>query len=237
MLLAPLYKLLHKDTPWKWTAECEETFQKCKNILTSDAVLVHYDDKLPLKVSCDASPVGLGVVLSHVIDGDERPIAYASRTLSKAERNYSQIEKEAAAIIFGIKKFQQYLFGRKFTLVTDHQPLTSIFAPNKAVPAIAAARLQRWAVLLSSFNYSIEYKKGSDHCNADALSRAPVESEVETSEIFKISYYEDLQVTNIEIAKAIGNDAVLGPALKYVQNGWPKKIGNEALKLYFNHQD
>ena len=87
-------------------------------------------------------------------DGVERPVAFASRS-SSSEHNYSQIDKEALALVYGVKKFQAYLYGRKFTLVTDHKPLTSIFGPQKGVPAVAAARLQKWSLLLSAYNYDI----------------------------------------------------------------------------------
>ena len=90
-------------------------------------------------------------------DGTERPIVYGSRTLTKAEKNYAQIEKEAAAIIFGIKKFHPYIYGRKFTLITDHKPLTTIFSPKSSLPALAAARLQKWAIILSAFQYEVEF--------------------------------------------------------------------------------
>ena len=148
--LASLYKLLEKNTAWQWTEQCTSAFQESKLLLTSDAVLAHYDTKKQLKLACDASQYGLGAVLSHVSDGEERPIAFASRTLSKAERNYGQVEKEALALIFGFKKFHKYVYGRPFTMVTDHKPLLSILNAKAAVPSVAAARMQRWAMFSGS---------------------------------------------------------------------------------------
>ena len=137
-VLSPLNKLLQHERKWKWTKECEEAFTKLKELITSDMVLTHYDPELPLRLACDASPVGIGAVLSHIMDdGTERPIAYASRTLNKAERNCSQIDKEALALVWGVKKFHLYLFGKHFTLVNDHEPLTSIFSPRKGVLSTA----------------------------------------------------------------------------------------------------
>ena len=102
-------------------------------------------------------------------DGAERPIAFASRSLSKSEKNYSQIDKEALGLIYGVHKFHSYIYGRKFTLITDHKPLTTILGPKKGIPAVAAARLQRWAVQLGAYNYDIEFRSTDNHGNADAL--------------------------------------------------------------------
>ena len=109
-------------------------------------------------------------------DGSEKPVAYASRTLSKSEKNYAHIEKEALAIIFGIKKFHRYIYGRKFTLITDHKPLTTILSPKASLPALAAARIQRWAIILSAYCYEIEFRSTQEHSNADGLSRLPLET-------------------------------------------------------------
>ena len=115
--ISPLYALLKKNSRWQWSKECSQA---------------------------DASSYGVGAVLTQVSEkGTERPIAFASRTLSDAEQNYAQIEKEALAIIFGVKRFHVYLYGRKFLLLTDHKPLTTIFGPKTGLPVVAASRLQR----------------------------------------------------------------------------------------------
>ena len=107
------------------------------------AVLVHYSTQLPIKLDCDASAYGVGAVISHVMpDSSEHPIVYGSRSLLTSEQNYSQLEKEALAIIFGIKKFHKFLYGRPFMLVTDHKPLVTILGPRSPVPTLATVRLQ-----------------------------------------------------------------------------------------------
>ena len=177
-LVQQLNNLLRKDVPWEWTDVCQGAFDDLKKRLASSEVLVHYNTELPLKLDCDASSYRVGAVLAHVFpDKTERPIAYASRTLSKAERGYSQLEKEALSLIFGVKKFHQFLYGRRFTLVTDHNPLTTILSPKKGLPTLAAARLQRWAIHLSAYQYDIKYRSTHEHCNADGFSRLPLQSE------------------------------------------------------------
>ena len=172
--LAPLYKLL-QDVPWEWTPEQDKAFSESKTLLASSSLLVHYDPKLPLTLACDASAYGIGAVLAHRMpDGSEKPIGYASRTLNKAEKNYSQLEKEGLSLVFGIKKFYPYVFGRSFELVTDHKPLLGLLGEARSTSPQASARIRRWSVYLSMFEYNLKFRKTDAHANADALSRLPL---------------------------------------------------------------
>lgn len=174
--LQPLNALLKRDSKFCWTRHCEESFLKIKSQISSDNFLVHFNQELPLLVATDASPYGFGACLSHRYpDGTERPISFASRSLTNAEKNYSQIDKEATAIYWGMKKYFQFIYGRKFTLITDNKPLTTIFNPGKNLPALSATRMLHYALYLSGFDYNIEYKRTEDHSNVDFLSRFPVE--------------------------------------------------------------
>ncbi|UYV68121.1 hypothetical protein LAZ67_5003112, partial [Cordylochernes scorpioides] len=181
-ILAPFYHLLKKNSKWNWTSEHRILFAKCKALLTNESVLAHYDATRELVLACDASSYGLGVVLSHRNDRkEETPIAFASRTLTEAERRYSQLEKEALSIIFGCEKFRQYLLGREFVLITDNRPLMHIFSPQKPIPICAASRIKRWSLKLSAFKYTVEFRKTDDNGNADALSRLPLVSKTTES--------------------------------------------------------
>ena len=174
-LLAPLHSLLRKNSRWNWSTEHSEAFMQVQNLLQSSSLLVHYDNKKPLLLACDASPYGIGAVLSHRMDdGNERPVTFISRTLAPAEKNYSQLEKEALAIVYAVRRLHHYLYGRHFTIYSDHQPLKYIFNENKPIPVTSSARVQRWALTLSAYDYSIQYKPGTQMSNADALSRLPL---------------------------------------------------------------
>ena len=159
-----LYQLLQKNATWAWGPPQEKAFIEAKKHLTSSALQVHYDPDKELILLCDASPYGVGAVLSHKMEDDsEKPIAFASRSLAPAKKKYAQLDKEALAIIFGVKKFHQYLSGRRFTIYSDHKHLQHLFSEQKPVPSMPSARIQQWALILSAYDYVISYKPGENH--------------------------------------------------------------------------
>ena len=196
-------------------------------------MLTHYDPGVPLKLAGDASSDGLGAVLSHVFpQGTEKPVAFASRPLSNAKKNYAQIDKEALAIVWAVRKFRNYIFGRRFTIATDHEPLTSILHPQKGVPVMTAAR---YALLLSAHNYTIVYRNTKKHANADSLSRLPLAVEAETDDDYADCFYcepfEKLPVTASTISKESRKNKILSRVFASVLNGnWI--IDNELKHFY-----
>eukprot|EP00731_Ephydatia_muelleri_P004078 Em0002g254a len=233
-LLNPLNELLRKDVQWKWTDQREQAFKQAKQCLTSPNVLVHYDPTLPIKLAGDASAYGIGAVISHTLpDGSERPIAFASRTLNASERNYAQLEKEALSLIFGVKKFHEYLYGRRFTLLTDHKPLTTILGPKTGVPPLATARLQRWALLLSAYEYDLEFRPTAQHANADGLSRLPslyhiadAGTATSDSDVFNVGQIEALPVTAMQLRKVTRQDPILSKVVTDFYKEWLAKYSS-----------
>lgn len=223
-LLYPLNKLLQNNVHFKWDKNCEKSFQSVKREMQSDNFLVHFNPKLPLILATDASPYGVSAILSHICeDGLERPISFASQTLSKVQQRYSQIDKEAYGIVFGVRKYYQYLYGRKFTLVTDCRPLSQIFSANKSLPLLTASRMQHYALFLEAFQYDIKYKNTNLHANADALSRLPMNdddvSETDISDFVQVNQISNLPVTVEVLAQETRKDHELLPLLKGLKFG------------------
>ena len=181
-------------------------------------------------MAADASAYGIGAVISHRHpDGSEQPLAYASRTLSSSERNYAQVEKEALSLVYGIKKFHQYLYGRHFVLLTDHKQLLTILGPKHGIPPLAAARMQRWALLLSAYSYDIEFRPTDLHANANGLSRLPLSDSAtlgnsSDATIFNMVLLESLPVTVNDISSATRSDPVLSKLLVCLRQGCPEPV-------------
>ncbi|XP_039308185.1 uncharacterized protein LOC120358336 [Solenopsis invicta] len=165
----PLSNLLKKDVAFKWNDTTQEAFNTLKELLCKEPILQYPDFNRAFVLTTDASNFAIGGVLSQGEIGHDLPIAYASRVLNSAEKNYSTIEKELLAITYCVNHFRPYLYGRKFTLVTDHQPLTWLHRVKDPT-----SRLARWRLKLEEYDYDIVYKKGTSNNNADALSRNPV---------------------------------------------------------------
>ena len=181
--LEPLHELLRNNRTWNWGKPQQTAFDAAKTLLSSANLLVHYNPNRELILSCDASPYGIGAVLSHIMDDNtERPVAFASRTMSPAERNYAQIEKEGLGV-YAVKKFHQYLYGCKFTILTDHKPLLGLLGESRAIPSMTAARIQRWALLLARYSYTLKYRPGNANVDADCMSRLPINNNSESSSI------------------------------------------------------
>lgn len=246
-VMAPMYKLLKASARWRWGPQQRRAFEAVKKLLTSSKVLVHFDPARTLTLTCDASPYGVGYVLSHQMeDGTERPVAYASRSLTEAERKYAQLEKEALAIVSGVKKFHHYLYGRKFRINSDHKPLQYILSESRAVPAMASARLQRWALFLSAYDYSISYRPGKELSNADSLSRLPlpcssVEAEREAASmpgelVLLLERLQNSPVKAADIKTWTNRDPILARVRTMVQRGWLETT-EEALRPYKARQN
>jgi len=125
------------------------------------------------------------------------------------------VEKEALAIIFGIKKFHQYIYGRKFWLVTYHKPLTTVLSPKAGLPALAAALLQRWAIILSAYSYDIVFQPTKSHANADCLSGLPLP--LMTASLFNVQQNVTLPVTPQQLRSEIVKDPLLLKVLRYTK--------------------
>jgi len=166
-LAKPLTTLTKKDVPFVWTPECQQAFDELKRILSTEPLLIYPDFSQPFIVACDASTKAVGGVLSQRRNGREHPILYASRQLNSAESKYSVTELELLAFLFATKQFRCYLYGRNFTVYTDHRALKWLL--NLQEPS---SRLTRWAVKLSEYDYTAEHRPGTQMRHADALSRS-----------------------------------------------------------------
>ena len=151
------------------------------------------------------------------------PCRFASRTLNAAEKNYSQLDKEAAAIMFALKKFHKQLYSRHFEIITDHQPLVSLFSDLKQVPITASARIQRHAITLGGYEYEIKYRTGKRYGNADCLSRLPLPVTVPEEPEEHVLLIEGLDcspVTAAQISRCTGRDPTLAHVREYLMRGW-----------------
>ena len=238
-LLAPLYRLLQKGVAWEWSGECKRALAQVRRLLVGDTILKRYEPEAPLKLMTDSSEVGVGAVLLQP-DGEglERPVMFASRTLTGTERKYPMVEKEALAVSFAVKRFGQFLYGRRWTLVTDNRALSRILSPERDLPTLAAARLQRYALQLAAFTYDVELRPSENMHLADSLSRMAVpkrhaglqaETEEDNSGGSHLLFMDGVApvLTSGQIATATRRDRLLSRVLTYTHSGWPNQVEPE----------
>eukprot|EP00096_Caligus_rogercresseyi_P015395 TRINITY_DN783_c0_g1_i10.p1 TRINITY_DN783_c0_g1~~TRINITY_DN783_c0_g1_i10.p1 ORF type:complete len:755 (+),score=-63.82 TRINITY_DN783_c0_g1_i10:668-2932(+) len=230
-LLEPLNLLLRHSNRWDWGPAQKKAFDVSKTTLI-DSCLVHYNPKLPIVVVSDSSKYGIGAVMCHEIDGTELPICFASRTLNAAERNYSQMEKEALSLIFAIKKFHIYLWGRSFKLVTDCKPLLGLFTASKPLPDHTSGRLQRWSLMLQSYSFELMHRSGEKLGTADTLSRLPLPYSPESVPVCSewvnlVGVLDSVPLSVDEVQRLTGEDPILSVVYAYCQDGWPRNIPKE----------
>lgn len=170
-LTFPINRLTRKNCKFDWTDECEAAFRKLKLVLTSPPILSYPTPTDKFILDTDASLYGIGAVLSQVQNGEERVIAYGSKTLSRSQSKYCTTYRELLAVVTFVKQFRHYLYGRNFLIRTDHSSL--IWLKNFKEPE---GMLARWISLLDTYDYDISHRRGTAHGNADALSRRPCRS-------------------------------------------------------------
>lgn len=232
-LTTPLRLLLKKGTHFMWLAEHDIILNEIKKVITTAPVLGTFDINKDIKIQCDASQNGLGCCLIQ----DGKPIAYASRAMSSTEKNYAQIEKELLAVVFAIRKFHQYVYGKEVEIITDHKPLLAVM--NKHVANINSCRLQRLKFKLIPYSITMKFCPGKKMFVADLLSR----NFIDTQHRHDVTNDEMVHMVRMtenrkkEYIKYTEDDQNLQTVKGYVVNGWPDKEQiPRQLKHFYNER-
>jgi hypothetical protein len=236
-IMNPIYCLSRKNAEFVWTRECASALCQIKEIINEDSQLAHFIPGCETILETDASNVGVSAVLFQMQENRKRPIQFSSRTLSKAELNYSVTDKEGLAIIFGLNKFYEYLYGYpKFKICTDHKPIVSIFGENNPIPHVISPRRLRWANFLSAFDYEIDYIKGEDNMFADHLSRHPVTTPEDQSKEEEFSsvnaLFQNQHIDKKLICEEVQKCLILQEVKENIKNNWKHKGSSEMQAFY-----
>ena len=219
----PLHKLTRKSgAGYQWSDECDNAFRVLKQRLTTPPILAYPNFAYPFILATDASGTALGGILSQTINGSEQVMAYWSRQMNKAERRYSTIEREALAVVAAVKEFYPYLYGRSFTLLTNHNPLTSLQGLKDT-----GGRLTRWLLYLQQFDMKVLYRPERCNGNADTMSRRPDDSADQVAVVNEITCLSNTDMVRQEQA----NDVYIAEIMQKLQtNGSNRKQGEYLLK-------
>ena len=238
-LAEPLRELVKHNTDFVWTPECRRALDDIRQAISHAATLRYFDPRERPIIQCDASMNGLGAVLTQ----NGHPIAYASRTLTNAERNYAQIEKELLAVVFALQRFDQYVYGLPTLVESDHRPLEAIVKkPLRDAPK----RLQRMLLALQRYDFEVTYRKGVELFIADTLSRGALPTTVE--DVSELDFEQVSSVDELfgvsderirEIAEHTTRDESLQDVIRHIQNGWPTSQSglSNTVRPYFHFRD
>ena len=215
---APLRTLLQQDVEFQWHPEHQTAFDMLKNLIKEDNTLAYFDHTQPTYIEVDASQNALGTALIQ----NNKVIAYASKSLTKTESRYANIERELLACVFGAERFHTYIYGSSFCILSDHKPLEMI---HKKPLSAAPPRLQRLLLRLQKYNFNITYKPGKEMTLADSLSRLPKNHQDKAIDIDIQVNYVQFDVQNItKLREATKNDQELSLLMKYIVDGFPNTI-------------
>ena len=228
----PLRELLNKGNSWVWGEPQQNAFEAIKKALTTSPVLSLFDPSYETTVSADASSYGLGaVLLQKQPEGDIKPVAYISRSMTPTEQRYAQIEKEALAFTWACERFADYLVGMKFHVETDHKPLVPLFS-SKHLSELPI-RVQRFRLRMMRFQFTISHVPGKNLIIADTLSRAPSTNPTKTDQLFQqeAEIFVNAVVQNLpateqrleEIRRCQEADEGCKQATAFCESGWPEK--------------
>ncbi|KAJ8044581.1 hypothetical protein HOLleu_07364 [Holothuria leucospilota] len=238
-VLEPMRRVLRQKS-FLWTAEAMESFNLLKEMLCEAQVLSSFDQNLQTIVTCDASDYGLGATLTQMKNGKEVTVEFTSRTLSESERKYSIVEKEALACVWACERWNTYLWGRKFTLRTDHKALVTLFSKTSERQSL---RLARWSCRLLKYNFEVEYQPGEVNILADALSRVPVtasaaEYDKEDEVICNVALSAQIRLITLDhLKQEVLKDKVMQILILYITEGWPRYNEIELVKPYARFRD
>ena len=236
IIIYPLHNLLKKEVKWMWSEAQEKSFQKVKNMIIEHNKLTIFDPNAKITIENDASEYGIGSVLMQ----NDVPVAYASRSLTNSERNYAQIEKEMLAIVFGLKKFHNYVYGQdKISIITDHKPLTFIV---KKPLCKASKRLQSMLLKTQEYSFELFYREGTKIPIADALSRFPDTDKDIHEDVNTVNNLDDTpmnKTTQLKFKEETEKDAQLIMLKNVISVGWPtnKEDLQPELRPYYHYRD
>ena len=238
-ITAPMRCLLKQDVEFVWDSQQDVAFNKMKEVISNTPVLAYYDPTKPITLQVDASKFGLGATLLQ----SGRPVAYASKSLTPAEVNYAQIEKEMYAILFGCQRFHQYIYGHHVTVESDHKPIESIM---KKPVGIAPPRLQRILLQLQKYDLHVCHRPGKDIPVADALSRH-YSKEPDTTVNHMMEAQVHMLFTNLPVSderlksvrRETQSDEQMQCLHKVIIEGWPQTRQEcpERIQEFWNHRD